>query len=830
MPFLTRALFVCGLAAASLRLSADCLYPYFAPGAAIPADVKSVATADLNGDGRPDLIGGGGPSLVVALNESGTFPTTATTILNGSFASNVLAAELTGGGGIDVAVAALAPTIALYVIPGNGDGTFGTPVSTSIPGTFERLAAADFNSDGKTDVVAISSALAQARVYLATTGGAFTAGAQLSLIAGPMAVATGDLDGDGFQDIVTASQDSTLRQIHYGNGDGTFAPVQHLPSLLGAMAIRIRDMDDDGRKDLISISQYGSPAVQRNLDGRSFGDPLSYAVAAYGYDLAVDDLTGDAIPDLAISRDYSDIVTLSGTGTGTMQYGRVWSATQYLESPIFSGIVAADFDADGRIDLAVAASEYGTKRLQVIRNECGDSRVTLEAPSLVTAGQQATVTVRVTVPPGQFAIGGSLITGNVSVKEGDTVLGTGTITFNPAAVNVTIAGLSQGTHQLTAHYEGDAQHEPNSSAAVDVTATSDTTTVTLHAQTLAMEYGTRNNLSANATSSVAGALTGNITFELDGKDWGTSGIPATILPLLNVGTTQVAARYSGDATHPFGRTSAPLSINVTKGTPVPILTPVRSILGNMPTLTVTIGRPRNAHDSTLYPTGTVSLYEGATLLGQGKMSSNSIGFNVPALPLGRHLLRIVYSGDARYKAADEIVSHTVVETSATHVLDARGTADRIRVLSSQNEIRRKLPGGPWQNLGYHSSGVFDDFTALPDVVYIYSGYYGSPPLDVAMRISFTDDLLNAGTAIRAVHLTELVAATNKLRAAAGLAPIALDIAPGNAVSAQHVQTLRSAINAARTSLGAYEFAFSGTIATGTVIRASHIQELREAVR
>jgi hypothetical protein len=832
MKLLPRALFLCALAAAPAQLAADCLYPYFAPGPAVPADVTSITTADLNGDGRPDLIGGGGPSLVIALNAlnggSMNFPATATTLLNGSFSSNVIAAELTGGGGIDLAVAALAPSIALYVLPGNGDGTFGTPVTTSLPGGFERIAAADFNNDGKTDIAAISSAMAEARVFLATTGGAFSAGAQLPLLASPMAITAGDINGDGKQDLVTASMDSYLREIHFGNGNGTFAPVQRIPSILGAMAIAIRDMDGDGMKDLVSLSQYGTPAVQRNLQSGSFGDPLSYAVAAYGYDLAIDDLTGDAIPDLAIARDLSDIVTFSGTGTGTMRNGRVWAATNAWEEPTFRGITAADFDADGRIDLAVAASDYEPKRLQIIRNECGDSRVLLEMPAVVTQNTQVTVTARVTVPPGQAASGGSSATGTITIKKGDTVLGSGTITTSPASVNITLGGLPEGTHPLVAHYGGDAQHEPNTSTAVDIKAVTDTSTVFLDSERFAMEYGTRNTITANATSTVPGDVTGKLTFEIDGKDLVGSGIPSSIMPLLGVGTRQIAARYSGDATHPFARTASPLVINVTKGTPVLMLRPVQTTFGTSGTLTVNANPPFNAHASTQYPTGSVSVYEGQTLLAQGTLVGGRVDFAKPALPIGRHSFRIVYSGDANYKALEDVAVHDVVASGTTATLDARGTADRVRIVSSQGEIFRKLPAGAWERAGY--GDVVDDYFPAPGVVYLYAGWYGNAPIDVAMRVSFTDDLLQPGTSIRALHLTELVTATNQLRTAAGLAPITLSITAGHAVSAQHVQTLRNAINNARTTLGAYAFPFTGSIGTGDVIRAWHIQELREAVR
>jgi hypothetical protein len=103
--------------------------------------------------------------------------------------------------------------------------------------------------------------------------------------------------------------------------------------------------------------------------------------------------------------------------------------------------------------------------------------------------------------------------------------------------------------------------------------------------------------------------------------------------------------------------------------------------------------------------------------------------------------------------------------------------------------------------------------------------------DVAQRISFTDDPLVPGKSIRALHLAEIVAGTNKLRAAANLPPVVLQNATSpHVVTAAHVNALRTAVNEGRAALGAVPYSFPGTIAPGAVIRATHIQDLREAIR
>lgn len=828
MPRFVRPLLVCVLAMLAWGAAADCVWPYWTISTRVAAEATSVTAADLNGDGRPEMIGSGAAAIVASMNVDGTIASTLRTVATGSFATPVIAGELTGGGGIDLAIVTTSP-LALSVFPGNGDGTFQTPVATPLPTPMTDLVSGDFNRDGRADLALLASDAAQVHVMHAGSAGSFAAGAVLATRNKPTAIAAGDVDGDGFQDVVTASEGSSLTELFFGNGDGTFDPVVRQPSLPSVTAVIARDIEGDGQTDLAILSpSTNSVAVMRNLGGRTFGDPLSYA-AVGGRALAVADLSGDSIADVALAA--FDVLVYAGGPSGTLRHGRTWAEDDGPHR--FSDVVAADFDGDGRTDIAMTSDPDPfrgiPRRLRVVRNLCGSSSSTSTHAQVVSAGDPVEVRVSVIPPAGQTTPPG--ITGTVSIRENDTTLGSATLSNGMA--RITLPPFPEpGTHAIVTIYGGDDQHEPSTNGPTTLTVVTERTDLTLEIAPTSVEYGMSPTITATATSSIAGPLTGSLIFEFSGQEIAASGNPATTHPVLYVGEHRAGVRYTGDATHPAAH-AAPKTFTVRRGTPMIQLRPLSSRTDTPPSSVFIIGgqRPNTpGYPLTYRPTGTVSLYKNATFLGHGYLTGDGNHVTIPLTPgPGRHLYRVVYSGDGAYVPTDEYELH--FSTPSTQpILEARGTEGRLRIFSSDHRSQyRKSPGGTWMGIG--SGSIIDDTTALPATVYLYSSNAsGAAPVDSGMRIGFSDDVLLAGGPIRAAHLNEIIVAANILRRAAGLEELAMSVQSGSAVDSADVQTLRDAINAARSALGAYAFPFTGTVSRGERIRATHIQELREAVR
>lgn len=131
---------------------------------------------------------------------------------------------------------------------------------------------------------------------------------------------------------------------------------------------------------------------------------------------------------------------------------------------------------------------------------------------------------------------------------------------------------------------------------------------------------------------------------------------------------------------------------------------------------------------------------------------------------------------------------------------------------------------------------YTDLSVAAGTTYIYDVYNTATGQisnnDYATTIIFTDDPLVAGTTIKAVHLTEIRAAANALRVAAGLAPATwTDSAPaGLTVRAVHITEVRNAIRDALISLGRYASFSDASLTSGIYIRGAHMIEMREAVK
>jgi hypothetical protein len=214
--------------------------------------------ADVNGDGKVDLVSTCQPGVCVALgNGDGTFQpgfiwTSPVNVNGGPKVISLTVGDFNGDGKLDVALVAVPQY--LVVLFGNGDGTFGPPTliyDTGVGGY--SVVAADFNGDGKLDLAfyywenANRPNNAVLSIFLGNGDGTFQAPHTLTGLldtGDPSVLIPGDFNGDGHIDL--AVQDIV---VLIGNGVGTFShsviPLPHYVSFAG-------DFNGDGRLDLAS--------------------------------------------------------------------------------------------------------------------------------------------------------------------------------------------------------------------------------------------------------------------------------------------------------------------------------------------------------------------------------------------------------------------------------------------------------------------------------------------------------------------------------------------------------------------------------------------------
>jgi len=207
----------------------------------------TLTLADLDGDGRPDLIVGDYmKGARVLLNQGkGTFASPVAYGGDNQVAA-VAVGDVNGDGKADLLLGLADPPV-VQVLPGKGNGTFGAPLTIMLDGPASALALADVNGDGKLDLAA---AVGDVAILLGKGDGTFTAGAVVPAARGASGLALGDMDLDGRLDlVVTDAQPGALR-VFFGAGDGQFdGRAAYALSDFPALPL-IADFNRDGLPDV----------------------------------------------------------------------------------------------------------------------------------------------------------------------------------------------------------------------------------------------------------------------------------------------------------------------------------------------------------------------------------------------------------------------------------------------------------------------------------------------------------------------------------------------------------------------------------------------------
>ena len=353
----------------------------------------SVALADVNRDGKPDLIyiSEFAPNLhepdwvVVQLGYGdGTFgePITITTPAHAPVA--IFVGDFNNDGKLDVGYVDGQSSNA-YLHLGNGDGSMQTAVALPVDSTPKYAVAADFNKDGKLDIAVATNSL---NMLLGNGDGTFrTSNFQPGLTVGGLLAA--DMNKDGKVDLVLegSTGNSPALAVLPSNGDGTFASavVTMLPGEnIGGLPAP-GDLNDDGIPDIAMTGGWtGVMVLLGNGDG-TFTSPHSYGNQQdiYAPNLLVGDYNLDGKLDI-MSVSYSNtgapFSILSNNGDGTFVNGKEFVAGWTVQS-----VVTGDFDRDGRPDVAVATHVNSKSMVSIYLNSGGGN---LQTPVSYQVGNQ----------------------------------------------------------------------------------------------------------------------------------------------------------------------------------------------------------------------------------------------------------------------------------------------------------------------------------------------------------------------------------------------------------------------------------------------------------
>ncbi len=434
---------------------------------AIGRSPEAIATGDFNGDGKADVVVADALDNTVSVllgNGDGTFQT-ATTAATGTTPWAVAVGDFNHDGAQDLAVTNIGVSANnVSVLLGNGNGTFRTPVNYPTGSQPLSVTVSDFNADGIPDLAVANHAAATVSVLLGVGDGTFLAAAPYNSLS-PNSVAVGDFNGDGRPDLVTVNDATppsayvllatapaaTTTTLMSGPNPSVFGhtvtfTANVLPStaagsveflsgstpvggaVLTSGTAQLGALTLPFGADSLHAIYNGAPGVSQLSASNTVGQTVGTApVGASGFQTATNtgvgtspvsvaaaDFNGDGKADLAVANSSSGNVTvLLGNGSGG------FSAAS--GSPLTAGstpMVAAvgDFNGDGKADLAVANSGSGSLLLYY-----GNGDGTFQSPQPRTVASPVAIAVGDFNGDGKYDLAVAGAAGGVSILLGSTL-------------------------------------------------------------------------------------------------------------------------------------------------------------------------------------------------------------------------------------------------------------------------------------------------------------------------------------------------------------------------------------------------------------------------
>jgi hypothetical protein len=675
---------------------------------------SSVAVADVNGDGKPDLVvansgfaGDSDGSVSVLLgNGDGTFQPPVT-YSSGQNWTGITVADVNGDGKPDVIVGNWPGAVGVFL--GNGDGTFQPPVIYASGGTeVGDVAVADVNRDGKPDLIVANCGSGcdggSVAVLLGNGDGTFQPAVNYGGGNGPYSVAVADVNGDGNPDVLVADfwgfqgQGVSTVAVLLGNGDGTFQPaVTYDSGGYMAWSIAVADVNGDGKPDVVVANECyivlngcqadGSVAVLLGNGDGTFQPAVGYdsgGVDSTG--VAIADVNGDGKLDLLTVNLYSDTVAvLLGNGDGTFQPALTYGSGGHYPS----SIAVADVNGDGMPDLVVndgcgTTPPYSFSGAVGVLLHDNPTRATLISslnPSVY--GQPVMFTVAVSAATGTP-------TGTVIFYDGSTAIGSAVLANGSSSLST--SSLWAGSHSITAAYQSYDGFGPSTSAPLIQVVNGVATTTSLVSSANPSAFAQAVTFTA-VVSAASGTPTGAVIFYDGSTAIGSAtlanGNASMSVSTLAVGSHSITGAYQGSGEP---STSAPLNqiVNpaVTTALLVSSLNPAPAKQNVTYTATVTSQYGAAA-------TGTATFQDGGSAIATVPLASSQATYSTSYKSAGVHAITATYSGDvsnlgsisaALMEYIGSATSKTVVTTSGSPSLVGQPVTFTATVTSKNGKI------------------------------------------------------------------------------------------------------------------------------------------------
>jgi len=271
---------------------------------------------------------------------------------NAQMTPDLFAGEFTGDGKLDL-VSTYLGLGGVALSRGIGDGTFQAPQGTSMPGYGPIQTVGDINGDGKLDIAILYSGATSGLGTLFGKGdGTFTAGPVTPVGTLPSQMVAADLNSDGKLDLVACG---LYTVVLLGQGDGNFQVTAGSNTQEAPATCIVTDLNNDGKPDLVAAYESGGVSVYLGNGDGTFQSRLDYPIyvnPGAQQDVVAADFNGDGNMDIAVVNNAANVVLIAlGNGDGTLQ-PQVQIDTPEMQA---SGtrLKAGDFTGRGKVDLAL---------------------------------------------------------------------------------------------------------------------------------------------------------------------------------------------------------------------------------------------------------------------------------------------------------------------------------------------------------------------------------------------------------------------------------------------------------------------------------------------
>ncbi|GAB1444662.1 hypothetical protein MASR2M41_02810 [Flammeovirgaceae bacterium] len=277
----------------------------------------------------------------------------------GTQPQSVTSADFDGDGKVDLAIANYSSNN-VSVLMNNGAGGFVAAVNYTVGTNPTSVTSADFNGDGKADLAIANWSSNNVSVLMNNGTGGFVAAINYMVGTQPQSVTSADFNGDGKADLATANYGPDNVSVLMNNGTGGFATAVNYAVGSNPFSVTSADFNGDGKADLAIANQasYNVSVLINNGVGTllSFAAAVNYAVSSNAFSITSADFNGDGKTDLAVATYMSNKVAVllnNGIGT-TLSFA---TAVNYAVGTYAFSVTSDDFNGDGKADLAVANQE-----------------------------------------------------------------------------------------------------------------------------------------------------------------------------------------------------------------------------------------------------------------------------------------------------------------------------------------------------------------------------------------------------------------------------------------------------------------------------------------